>query len=109
MTILSWRLFTVLPVRGSERIEPVELRHAAERRRLLTRGIELLTFRKPALAATAAVVVVLGLASVPLIQARLDLSFTAGLPRDRPVSEGAPPLGAAGLRGGSRPSEGLLG
>lgn len=108
MTILSWRLFTVLPVRGSERIEPVELRHAAERRRLLTRGIELLTFRKPALAATAAVVVVLGLASVPLIQARLDLSFTAGLPSDDTVSEGAQLLDEAGIRGISAPTEVLI-
>ena len=39
MTILSWRLFTVLPVRGSERGDQIEVGHPAERRRLLTRMI----------------------------------------------------------------------
>jgi RND superfamily putative drug exporter len=108
MTILSWRLFTVLPVRGSERGDKVESRTAAQRRRLLTRGIELLTRRGPALGAAAAVVVLLGLASVPLAQARLDLSFTAGLPRADPVAEGAQLLDAAGIAGITAPTEILI-
>ena len=108
MTILSWRLFTVLPVRGSERGDQVESRKAAERRRLLTRGIELLTRRGPALGAAAAVVVLLGLASLPLAQARLDLSFTAGLPRDDGVSEGARLLDEAGIAGITAPTEILI-
>jgi RND superfamily putative drug exporter len=108
MTILSWRLFTVLPVRGSERSEHIELRGAAERRRLMARGIELLTARGPALGATAAVVLLLGLASLPLAQARLDLSFTAGLPRDDGVAEGAELLDLAGIRGISAPTEVLV-
>ncbi len=109
MTILSWRLFTVLPVRGSERSEvSIELGRAAERQRLLTRGLELLTVRGPALAATSAVVVLFVLASMPLAQARLDLSFTAGLPRDDSVSEGAQLLDEAGIRGISAPTEVLI-
>ena len=109
MTILSWRLFTVLPVRGSERSEHgLELGNAAQRRRLMTRGIELLTRRGPALGAAAAVVVVLGLASVPLAQARLDLSFTAGLPRADGVAEGAQLLDAAGIAGITAPTEILI-
>ena len=109
MTILSWRLFTVLPVRGSERSEQrIQIGNAAERRRLMTRGMELLTQRGPAVAAVAGVVVLLGLASLPLAQARLDLSFTAGLPRDDGVSEGAQLLEAAGIRGISAPTEVLI-
>ncbi len=87
---------------------PVEFGHPAERMRLLTRGIELLTRRGVALGAAAVVVVLLGLASLPLAQARLDLSFTAGLPRDDSVAEGAQLLGAAGIRGISAPTEVLI-
>lgn len=109
MTILSWRLFTVLPVRGSERSEvSITLGDAAERQRLLTRALKLLTARGPALAATAAVLVLFGLASLPLAQARLDLSFTAGLPRDDGVSKGAQLLDEAGIRGISAPTEVLI-
>jgi RND superfamily putative drug exporter len=108
MTILSWRLFTVLPVRGSERGDQLEFGHPDERQRLLTRGIQLLTARGPAAAAAVGVVVLLGLASLPLAQARLDLSFTAGLPRDDGVSEGAQLLQAAGIRGISAPTEILI-
>ncbi|HWJ53543.1 MAG TPA: MMPL family transporter [Propionibacteriaceae bacterium] len=108
MTISSWRLFTVLPVRGSERGDQIEFGHPAERMRLLTRGIRLLTRRGVALGAAAGVVVLLGLASLPLAQARLDLSFTAGLPRDDSVAEGAQLLGAAGIRGISAPTEVLI-
>jgi RND superfamily putative drug exporter len=109
MTILSWRLFTVLPVRGSERGDQlVDPGHAAQRARLMMRGIELLTRRGPALVATVGVVIVLGLASVPLAQARLDLSFTAGLPRDDSVSRAAQILQEAGIRGISAPTEILI-
>jgi RND superfamily putative drug exporter len=108
MTIASWRLFTILPVRGSERGDPLEIGDPVQRRRLLTRGIQLLTGRGPAAAAAVGVVVLLGLASVPLAQARLDLSFTAGLPRDDSVSEGAQLLQAAGIRGISAPTEILI-
>jgi len=108
MTILSWRLFTVLPVRGSGRSDAIQFRDAAARKRLFARGLELLTIRRPALAAAVGVVVLLGLASLPLAQARLDMSFTAGLPRDDPASEGAQLLDAAGLRGISAPTEILI-
>jgi putative drug exporter of the RND superfamily len=110
MTILSWRLFTILPVRGSERSSEhlIELRGADERKRLMTRGLELLTTRGTALAGVAAVVLLLGLASLPLVQARLDLSFTAGLPRDDGVADGAELLDLAGIRGISAPTEVLI-
>lgn len=109
MTILSWRLFTVLPVRSSARSSHAgDSTHAVERRGRLTAAIRLLTARGPALAAAAGVVVVLGLASVPLASARLDLSFTAALPDDDSVSEGAQLLADAGLRGISAPTEVLL-
>jgi len=108
MTILSWRLFTVLPVRGSERADEIEFGHAAERRRLLTRGIQLLTARGPAWVAAIGVVVLLGLASLPLTQARLDMSFTASLPRDDSVAEGAQLLGQAGIHGITAPTEILI-
>ncbi len=108
MTIMSWRLFTVLPVRGSERGDQIEFGHPAQRRRLLTRGIQLLTNRGPALIAAAGVVVLLGLASLPLLQSRLELSFTAGLPRDDPVAEGDQLLKAAGIHGISAPTEVLI-
>ena len=45
--------------------------------------------RGTALGAVAAVVSVLGPATVPLTHAQLDLSFTAALPRDDGVAEGA--------------------
>jgi RND superfamily putative drug exporter len=111
MTILSWRLFTVLPVRGSRRREHlIELPHhdPVVRRRRLAGAIRLLTLRGPAFAAAAAVVILLGAASIPLAQARLDLSFTAALPDDDGVAEGAEILGAAGLRGISAPTEILI-
>jgi RND superfamily putative drug exporter len=107
MTIAGWRLFTVLPVRGSARKGPL-VDVTPQRTGRLTRLITLLTRRGPALAAAVGVVLVLGLASVPLAAARLDLSFTAGLPGDDSVSEGAQLLDDAGLRGISAPTEVLL-
>lgn len=107
MTIAGWRLFTVLPVRGSARRGPL-VEVTPERRSRLTRFVALLTRQRPALVATVAVVAVLGLASVPLATARLDLSFTAGLPTDDRVSEGADLLDQAGLRGITAPTEVLV-
>jgi len=107
MTIAGWRLFTVLPVRGSTRRGPL-VPATAQRASRLTRFVTLLTRRGPALAAAAGVLLVLGVASIPLVSARLDLSFTAGLPRDDSVSEGARLLGDAGLRGITAPTEVLL-
>ncbi|MGI8459824.1 MAG: MMPL family transporter [Propionibacteriaceae bacterium] len=105
MTILSWRLFVVLPVRGSGRAQRrLRARHQSDRIKLIDR----LVHRPAAVAAAAAVIVLLGLATVPLAQARLDLSFTAGLPSDHPVSRGAQFLDAAGLRGISAPTEIML-
>ncbi len=110
MTILGWRLFTVLPVRGStiQAVTVLEGARPEEVRRQMTRGIHLLTQRGPALLALIAVVVLLGLAAVPMAQVRLDLSFTAGLPADDEVAEGAQLLADAGLRGISAPTEVLV-
>lgn len=105
MTILGWRLFTVLPVRGS----PARAGLAAETiDSRPSRGIRLLTRRGPALITATVVVVLLGTAALPLTHVRLDLSFTAGLPRDDSVAEGAELLSRTGLRGISAPTEVLV-
>ena len=104
MTILGWRLFTVLPVRGSQSRNGF-LRAAPRRRHL---GLALLTRRASALLVVIAVGGGLALAAVPLTHARLDLSFVAALPGDDSVAEGADLLAVAGLRGISAPSEILV-
>ena len=114
MTVLGWRLFTVLPVRGSDRAR-TDGSAATSVHRLtrqggqgLTRLVVRLTRRGPAVVAVLLVVVVLGLAVLPLARARLDLSFTAGLPHDDGVYQGAQLLDDAGLRGITAPTEVLL-
>jgi RND superfamily putative drug exporter len=104
MTILSWRLFAILPVRSSGRAH----RKHRTRRRQRPRLIDHLVRRPAAAAAGGVVVVLLVLATVPLASARLDLSFTAGLPAEDPVARGADLLGDAGLRGISAPTEVML-
>ncbi|RCK68619.1 hypothetical protein DT076_15450 [Desertihabitans brevis] len=109
MTLLGWRLFTVLPVRSSRRA-------VLDRRggggggdhRRATALVTVLTRRGPAVGAVLAVVGLLALASLPATQARLDLSFTASLPEDDGVVEGAELLGQVGLRGLSAPTEVLI-
>lgn len=110
MTILGWRLFTVLPVRGSRvrRVQIAEGSRPAELRQKAGTLIQLLTRRGPALVATVVVCGLLALASLPLVGARLDLSASAGLPADDNVSRGASLLAAAGVRGISAPTEVLL-
>jgi putative drug exporter of the RND superfamily len=110
MTILGWRLFTVVPIRGSHRARPVETEDSvpAKLERREGRLVRQLIRRGPALVATALVVAVLGLATLPLAQARFDLSFTAGLPDQDPVAEGAQLLQEVGLRGISAPTEVLV-
>jgi putative drug exporter of the RND superfamily len=104
MTILGWRLFTVLPVRGSQARNGF-LRAAPDRR---YRALKLLTHRSAAFVAVVVVGGVLALAASPLTHARMDLSFVAGLPRDDSIAEGAELLTAAGLRGISAPTEILV-
>ncbi len=106
MTVLGWRLFSVLPVRGSDRAGPLTRRRSGPGR--LDRLVVRLTRRGPAVVAVLLVVVVLGLAVLPLAKARLDLSFTAGLPHDDGVYRGAQLLDDAGLRGITAPTEVLL-
>lgn len=110
MAIFGWRLFTLLPVRGSALQEGLAQKGAepGEQAQRPHRGMALLTARGPALIAAAGVVFLLGAAAIPLSQARLDLSFTAGLPSDDKVAKGAQLLDAAGLRGISAPTEVLV-
>jgi putative drug exporter of the RND superfamily len=68
MTILGWRLFIVVPVRGSQSRNGF-LRAAPRRRHL---GLALLTRRASALLVVIAVGGGLALAAVPLTHARLD-------------------------------------
>ncbi|MCZ2827150.1 MULTISPECIES: MMPL family transporter [unclassified Modestobacter] len=51
---------------------------------------------------------VLVLAAAPLLQMRLDLSFTSGLPADDPVSRGAAVLEDSGIRGVIAPTEVII-
>ena len=104
MTIAGWRLFTVLPVRGSQSRNGF-LRAVPARK---YRGLKLLTYRGSALLAVIIVGCGLALAASPLTHARLDLSFVAGLPRDDSIAEGADLLAAAGLRGITAPTEVLV-
>ena len=104
MTIAGWRLFTVVPVRGSQSRNGF-LRAVPARK---YRGLKLLTYRGSALLAVIIVGCGLALAASPLIHARLDLSFVGGLPRDDSIAEGADLLAAAGLRGISAPTEVLV-
>ena len=108
MTVLSWRLFTVLPVRGSQRAAQRSRAAAGRDSAYVVRLVTLLTRRGPAAVAVLLVVVVLGVAVVPLAGARLDLSFTAGLPSDDGVRRGAAILDDASLRGITAPTEVLL-
>ena len=110
MAIFGWRLFSVIPVRGSS---PARLRgpaasipHQLERRE--SRRVDRLTRRGPALMASAIVLVGLATAALPLTQARFDLSFAAGLPRADSVAEGAALLDGVGLRGITAPTEVVL-
>ena len=110
MTILGWRLFTALPVRGFKRQHP-SLPHVAPVERMRDRAgllIRLLTHRVPAAVVALGTLAVLGIAAVPLAQAKLDLSFTAALPESDSVAVGAQLLQDAGLRGISAPTEVLV-
>lgn len=100
MSILRWRLFTVLPVRTSGRVTRA---HQADGRR--TGFIVALTRRGVAVAACLVVLVLLVLSALPLRDARLDLSFTAGLPSDDAAARGALLLDEAGVRGLTAPTE----
>jgi RND superfamily putative drug exporter len=105
MAIVGWRLFTVLPVRGSPARGGLMIEVEGSREH---RWLRLLTARRPALLAFVSVVLLLAAAAAPLTTARFDLSFTAALPGDDAVVEGADLLAAAGLRGISAPTEVLV-
>ncbi len=110
MTILGWRLFTALPIRGYRRQHP-HLPDVASVQRLRNRAgllIRLLTRRVPSALVVVATLGILGIAAVPLGQAKLDLSFTAALPASDSVSVGADLLKQADLRGISAPTEVLV-
>ena len=110
MTIFGWRLFSVIPIRGSGRAHlkgpAAAIPDQLERRESTL--VNRLTRRGPALVATAVVLVALGAAALPLTQARFDLSFAAGLPTEDSVAEGAALLDEVGLRGITAPTEVVL-
>ena len=105
MSILGWRLFSVLPVRGSSRATVPHLPTPRRRRRDRPRLIDRLVRRRPAAFAAAGVIVLLALAAVPLAQAKLNLSYTAALPADDGAARGAALLQQANLRGITAPTE----
>lgn len=105
MAILGWRLFTVLPLRRSRRAPQPE---AAAQQTRLARRVEALTHKGWALLASLIVIGALAVASVPLLAARLDLSFTSSLPASDSVAQGADILKQAGVHGISAPTEVLV-
>ena len=110
MTIFGWRLFSVIPVRGSGRAHltgPAASIPVQFERRESTR-VDRLTRRGPALVATLVVLAALAAGALPLTQARFDLSFAAGLPREDSVAQGAALLDGVGLRGITAPTEVVL-
>ncbi|MQA32158.1 MMPL family transporter [Modestobacter roseus] len=69
------------------------------------RLLRIVVSRKGATVATLLATGLLVLAAAPLLQMRLDLSFTSGLPADDPVRQGAEVLAEAGVRGVIAPTE----
>lgn len=105
MSILGWRLFTVLPVRGSRAPKRLPMKTEDDGAPKAGLALRLITRKVPAAVVAGIVLVLLGAASLPLAHAKLDLSFTAGLPAQDEVAEGAELLGDAGLRGITAPTE----
>lgn len=101
MAVLGPRLFSL---RGLAGLRP--LRHPQPGRG--ARSFAALTRRRPAAIAAAAGAAALLAACAPLLDARLSLSFTAGLPEEDQVSRGARMLAAARIRGITAPTEVLV-
>jgi RND superfamily putative drug exporter len=96
MAVLGERLF------GSGSRRPSPRRHTGRGAGPL---IRIVADRRGAAVATLLSVGVLVLAAVPVLQMRLDLSFTSGLPADDPVRQGAAVLEDSGVRGVVAPTE----
>ncbi|HET6825429.1 MAG TPA: MMPL family transporter [Amnibacterium sp.] len=109
MSLVGARLFSL---RGGAHLRRRAARRAErrpDRERLPVRALRRLTDRR-GLAAIAVVLAVaaMAVAAAPVLHARLSLSFTAGLPADDPVAEGAQVLAAAHIRGITAPVEVLV-
>ncbi len=109
MSLVGARLFSL---RGGAHLRERAARRerrGSRRDRLPVRALRRLTARR-GFAATAVVLAVtaMAVAAAPVLHARLSLSFTAGLPADDPVAEGARVLAAAHIRGITAPVEVLV-
>lgn len=108
MTIVGSRLFSL---RGpTALIRRARRRRAADGRRgrIAEAAVRRLTRRPIAAVALVLTVAALSVAAIPVLHARLSLSFTAGLPADDPVQRSAAVLGRAGIRGITAPVEVLV-
>jgi len=108
MVIVGSRLFSL---RGPAAL----LRRAARKRAavrpaggLAARAARAIVRRPVALVALVLTVAALSAATLPVLHARLSLSFTAGLPADDPVRRSAHLLDDAGIRGITAPTEVLV-
>jgi putative drug exporter of the RND superfamily len=102
LAILGRGLFA--PRRIRARQVPASSEPAVQAGRL----IRLVADRRGATVATVLAVALLALLALPLSAMRLDVSFTAGLPADDPVRQGARVLDESGVRGIVAPTEVLV-
>ncbi|SNR25047.1 putative drug exporter of the RND superfamily [Blastococcus mobilis] len=101
----------LLAILGSALFAPRRIRQVpppAEAPAQPGRLIRTVADRRGATVATVLGVALLALAAVPLLFIRLDVSFTAGLPPDDPVRQGAQVLDASGVGGIVAPTEVLV-
>ncbi|MFD1720566.1 MMPL family transporter [Amnibacterium endophyticum] len=108
MTLVGTRMFSL---RGSAAVVRRAERHRAKRAGrvgLFGRGLRVITTKPGAGGALVVAVIVLTLAALPVLHARLSLSFTSGLPEGDPVQVSARVLDRAGIRGITAPVEVLV-
>lgn len=103
MAIFGAQLFRVVPwgrhrSLGAQRARPSRP----------PRVLKALTKKGPAAVAAVIVIAAMLVAALPLATAKLDLSFSAGLPRTDPVYQGSQLLDEVGLRGITEPTEVIL-
>lgn len=108
MTLVGARLFSL---RGAPSMRRRAAARAARGRgghRRATAAVRLITRRPVAILVLVVAAGAMGVATVPVLHARLSLSFTAGLPANDPVQRSAAVLRDAGIRGITAPVEVLV-
>lgn len=108
MTIAGSRLFSLRGAPALRRRAAARVAHGDHRRIRAAAAVRRLTGKRVAAITLLISVGALGAASLPVLHARLSLSFTAGLPADDPVQQSAAVLSRAGIRGITAPVEVLV-